>query len=722
VWLAVVVAAGAAAFTWWLRRTPAPPPTAGAWTAVVTTIAGSGIPGVRNGAADGAQFSDPFGVSVDREGVILIADAGESNRIRRVYPDARVETLAGGSEGYADGPSVRAAFHTPSGVAAAADGTVYVADTGNHTVRRIRPDGVVDTVAGGSEPGWSDGQGTAARFDGPIGIALAGNGDLLVADAYNDAVRRIDQSGAVTTIAGGAAPGHLDGPAETARFDTPCGVTVAPDGAVLVADTGNGVIRRVHEGHVTTLWLTPLDASSDISLVGPVGIAASEDGAVYVTDRRGRVLHVQPDGRARVLAGSQPGFADGSGAAARFHTPRGVAVDRQGALVVADAANFLIRRLAPAGLYPPDAPRSPLEPSPGLPAAFLAATPLPWPVDPQFEWHEVAGTMGEARGSAFDARERFHAGIDIRADDGALVRVVRSAKVDAPVAALGFDTLNESVAIGPFTYVHLRVGRDGRGNLLDPGRFRLTTDETGAPLRIRVRRGTRFAMGDAIGTVNRFRHVHLNAGTAGREVNPLTLRLVDFTDTVAPEIARRGVTLLDEAGLPAPRVTGRYLVTGRVRIVADAWDRVDGNAARRRLGLHRLGYQVLAPDGTPMPGFESPRVTIDFERLPPQPGAAGLVYAAGSGISVYGRRRTRFLYTVTNEVRDGRAVEGFWDTGGLPPGPYTLRILAADAAGNQAMAGRDVGVMVVPAGVPAPAAGERVVRAPAASAPSAAGR
>ena len=698
VWLAVVVAAGGAvlALAWWMRRPPVPNPTDGAWTAVVTTIAGSGAPGVKNGAASRARFSDPFGVAVGDNGVAVVADAGESNRIRRLHPGGWVETVAGGAEGFVDGPAARARFHTPSGIAVAADGTIYVADTGNHAVRRVRPDGIVDTAAGGGLPGLNDGHSTAARFNGPIGVALAENGDLLVADTYNDAIRRVDRTGAVTTVAGGRGPGLIDGPAREARFDTPCGVAVAPDGAVIVADTGNGVVRRVHEGRVTTLWPAPLDASSDISLVRPIGVAAGKDGTLYVTDSRGRVLQVLPGSRARVLAGSQPGFADGIGAAARFHAPAGLALDREGALVVADAANVVLRRVAPAGLYPPDPPRSPLAPAPGLQPADLAQTPLPWPVDPQFGWHEIAGTMGEARGSALDPRERFHAGIDIRADHGAVVRAVRSAKIWAPTATYGFDTLNESVAVGPFTYVHLRVGRDPAGRLVDPDRFQLTTDETGAAVRVRVRRGTRFALGDALGTVNRFRHVHLNAGVAGREVNPLTLRLVNFVDTVAPEIAPKGIALLDQSGLPAARVAGRYVVRGRVRIVADAWDRVDGNARRRRLGLHRLGYQVLWPDGAPVAGFESPRITIEFDRLPPQPGAAALVYAEGSGISVYGGRRTRFLYAVTNEVRDGTAAEGFWDSSTLSPGPYVLRIVAADAAGNEAVAGRDVPIIVMP--------------------------
>ena len=211
---------------------------------------------------------------------------------------------------------------------------------------------------------------------------------------------------------------------------------------------------------------------------------------------------------------------------------------------------------------------------------------------------------------------------------------------------------------------------------------------------MRVRRGTRFELGDPIGTVNRFNHVHLNVGTSGREVNPLLLRLVGFVDTVPPTIAARGIILFDEAGLPITRTGKALVISGRVRIVADAYDRVDGNVPRRRLGVFRLGYQVLRADGTPAPGFEAPHVTIDFTQLPQEASAASLVYAPGSGIPVYGTRRTRFLYTVTNTVRDGIAEEGWWDTTTVEPGRYTVRIYAADSAGNEAVAGRDLAVTV----------------------------
>ena len=171
-----------------------------------------------------------------------------------------------------------------------------------------------------------------------------------------------------------------------------------------------------------------------------------------------------------MVAGGPSGFSDGPGPGARFENPTGIAVDRQGALVIADAGNFLLRRVAPVGLYAPEPPRSPLAPAPGLPAASLSARPLPWPVDPQFEPHELAGNMGEARGSMTDARERFHAGIDVHAAEGEVVRAVASGKVGAPLASLGFDTLSESLSVGPFTYVHVRVGRERKGQPIDEAR------------------------------------------------------------------------------------------------------------------------------------------------------------------------------------------------------------------------------------------------------------
>jgi hypothetical protein len=130
-----------------------------------------------------------------------------------------------------------------------------------------------------------------------------------------------------------------------------------------------------------------------------------------------------------------------------------------------------------------------------------------------------------------------------------------------------------------------------------------------------------------------------------------------------------------------------------VRIVVDAFDRTNLNPDRRRLGLYKLGYQVLKADGTP---FEQPRINILFNRLPPDREATKVAYADESGITVYGSKTTRFLYEVTNTVRDGQVARGIWDTTQLPKGDYVLRIIAADFSGNEAQDGRDLLIRVNP--------------------------
>jgi len=313
--------------------------------------------------------------------------------------------------------------------------------------------------------------------------------------------------------------------------------------------------------------------------------------------------------------------------------------------------------------------------------------------------------MGEARGGS--TGERFHAGIDVREEQGTPVRAVRTGAVTSPIATNDFGGINESMRVGPLAYVHVRVGRDRRSNVTDVARFVPTFDVAGKLIRVRVKRGARFETGEIVGSVNPFNHVHLNVGWAGEEYDPLQFRLVQFEDTVPPTIGRGGVRLFDESGTPLKtRVKGRAIVSGRVQVVVDAFDQVNGNRKNRRLGLRTLGYQVLANDGTPVQGSEDPRENIRFDQLSADPDAPRTVYAPGSGIPFYGQRITRFLYIVTNRFHGGTASTGFWDTSALPPGDYTLRIWAVDFAGNAATENRDVPITILPpepvAAVPLP--------------------
>jgi hypothetical protein len=220
-------------------------------------------------------------------------------------------------------------------------------------------------------------------------------------------------------------------------------------------------------------------------------------------------------------------------------------------------------------------------------------------------------------------------------------------------------------------------------------------DGEGKLARVRIRRGTRFSPGDVIGTINRMYHVHMNIGPPGGEINPLSLSPVGFNDTIAPTIEKDGIQLFDSSGKRFTQKQGeRLLVSGPVRIVVDAYDRTNMNPDRRRLGLYKLGYQVFKPDGTPAPGFDPPRIYLLFNRLPADRGATKSAYADESGITVYGSKTTRFLYEVTNTVRDGKAARGVWDTSQLPKGDYVLRIIAGDYSGNEAQEGRDVLITV----------------------------
>jgi serine/threonine-protein kinase len=216
---------------------------------MVTTLAGSNTNGYRDGVGLDARFQSPASLDVDQAGNVYVADT-TNHRIRKVAPDGTVTTLAGSTQsgyvaGYTDGPAAEARFQSPHGVAADRDGNVYVADTGNHCIRKITPDGMVTTLAGTNEPGYADGQGTQARFSYPAGIAVDGEGNIYVADTANHRIRQIAPDGTVTTLAGSGAPGNADGPASEAQFRAPEGVAVDAGGNVIVADTGNHRIRKI---------------------------------------------------------------------------------------------------------------------------------------------------------------------------------------------------------------------------------------------------------------------------------------------------------------------------------------------------------------------------------------------------------------------------------------------------------------------------------------------
>lgn len=686
--------AGWLAWQWWLRVRPIKPLTK------AVTVAGAGPQLSANALAD------PFGVAVNDEGEVYVTD-GLGGRIYRIEVDGRLTLIT-------------EKLDMPSALAVAADDALIVANTGAHTIVRVNVgDGSVTTIVGQPNvSGDSEGPANVARFNGPIGVAVASDGIIYVADSYNDRICAVAADGQVRTLAGGDEPGFRDGVGRDALFDTPCGLVVARDGALIVADTGNHRLRRVAlDGTVTTLagtgeWDMRDGAPLSAAFAEPTALAWRRDGALAIADAASsavRLLTFGEQAAVSTIAGGYPfGLVDGAISSARLNRPFGLAFTRDDALWFADNGNGFVRAFAPANwtLGRLAKPEEALVKA----AVVRQRVPARWPFNPPEARREIAGTFGEVRGERqAESDAWFHNGLDIPGAYGETVYALHSERVTQPLAVEGFNTTRERLRLPLLGYIHLRLGRDQNDmpffDIENQG-FLFRRDAQGQLTGLRIRRGTRIGEGAALGTLNRLNHVHLIAGPASSEVNALAaLQLPGISDTVAPTI--ESVSLLTEAGvrietpMPTPATASAkkkapppaepLIVQGRVRVVVQAYDQADGNARHRRLGLYRLGYQVFNTDGTAARGFEQPRFNLSFERLTESAKAVALAYAEGSQSGYTGQ--TIFAYTVTNVVRDGVAREEFWETGQLAAGMYVLRVYAEDFFGNQAR--RDVLVQVL---------------------------
>lgn len=458
-----------------------------------TTFAGTSSIGSRDGAGAAARFFSPQDVVTDSAGNAYIADEG-NHTIRKITPAGVVSTFAGtvGEAGTVDGIGTAAKFDSPQGLAIDSTGSLYVADTGNHTIRKITPAGVVTTLAGLADVnGNTDGTGSAARFNRPRKLAIDGSGNLYVTEAGNDSVRKITATGVVSTfatssssvslrfpepediqalmplsygavttdttgnvyvsayltktehsqmtesgyyptyyyygavykispagavtrlwetassrtyfgqtsnggvsalaftaagqltcaqgylvqryapqpdgtpsfvtLAGDGTLGGFDGPATSAKFGFPIAIAYDRSGNLLIADTGNNVVRKLSTANeVTTLAGLALErATGTTDATGesarfnaPGSLATDATGNIYVADRSAHCIRkISPTGVVTTLAGTPgaAGFVDGVGAAARFNEPTAIAPHFSGALFVADYANRAVRKIAPDG-------------------------------------------------------------------------------------------------------------------------------------------------------------------------------------------------------------------------------------------------------------------------------------------------------------------------------------------------------------------------------------
>ena len=327
-----------------------------------TTLAGLGA-GSRDGSTNIALFSSPSGVTVDGAGNVYVADTGNAT-LRKILPAGRVATVAGlaGITNSADGTGGGAQFNQPRKAAADSAGNLYVVDTLNQIVRKITPAGVVTTLAGGvGVTGTNDGPGTYARFNKPLGIAVDGNGNAYVADSFNHTIRKITPGGVVTTLAGtpGVA-GTNNGTGGAAKFYRPYGLAVDTNGTVYVADTYNHVIRKITAAGAVTTFAGKMSTPGSVNGTRttarfdyPTGISVGSGGTLYVADYANSLIRtVTSTGTVSTLAGAagSPGSANGTGTAAHFNQPIDVAADlNSGMVYVAEDVNQLIRKITSAG-------------------------------------------------------------------------------------------------------------------------------------------------------------------------------------------------------------------------------------------------------------------------------------------------------------------------------------------------------------------------------------
>ncbi len=324
---------------------------------IVTTLAGQAlVSGISNGFGTNALFSDPAAITIDLKGNLYLADS-QNHAIRKIDTQGQVSTVAGqlGSPGSREGTGVQAQFDTPCGIAIDPHGTLFVSDTGNHAIRKIAPGGVVITFAGiPGQSGFTNGAASAALFNSPLGLAVATNGTVFVSDCGNHLIRAISPGGAVMTLAGDPGVwGSEDGLGAAARFNGPVGLALDDQGNLFVSDSNNHTVRKITPDGVVSTWagIPGVDGCRNgdaraATFCNPAELAFDRQNNLFVADSFTHVLRMISKARkVSTVSGvlGRSGAADGVNGQARFDNPYGVGISPDGSLIVADAYNQLIR-------------------------------------------------------------------------------------------------------------------------------------------------------------------------------------------------------------------------------------------------------------------------------------------------------------------------------------------------------------------------------------------
>lgn len=339
----------------------------------VSTFAGS-TSGFENGAGEDAQFSRPAGMVMDANGNLYVADT-LNHSIRKIAPDGTTTTYAGtGVAGFANGAAATAQFHEPVGLAINSSGTLFVADSKNHRIRAISTAGVVTTYAGLGTAGFTDGIPSAARFRFPSGLAIDAAGVLFVADTMNHRIRKIATDGSVSTLAGTSTASIVNGSVAVARFNEPCGIAVDAAGNAYVTENVSNAIRKVEPTGTTSVYAGSVSSAGSSNgpiltaqFTSPKGLYFSAEGQLLVADTGNHLVRViSASGLVSTFAGTgDDDTVNGNGDEAAFSQPCGVVSSAAGDVYVSQIGNSLIRKIVSLQNMVP------------VPGTFLGTTALP---------------------------------------------------------------------------------------------------------------------------------------------------------------------------------------------------------------------------------------------------------------------------------------------------------------------------------------------------------
>ncbi|MBN8701665.1 MAG: hypothetical protein J0M08_01240 [Bacteroidetes bacterium] len=331
---------------------------------VVTTIAGTekGDYFGDGGPAKSAQFNQPYGIAFNSKGELFIADK-DNNRIRKITTDQKIVTVAGtGHGGYSGdgGLAEKAEIWGPRAIAIDAQDNIYFADGSNHVVRKIDAKGIITTVAGSGNRGYSGDGGLSvkASLDVPVGIALDAVGNLYIAENVNNRVRKVDTQGVITTLAGDGEQSFAGdgGPAAISRLFSPGGVATSTDGTIYIADSWNKRIRKIDKGGVITTYAGNPDTQKwghggnaiDAALANPELLLIYKNDIYFTAVGSHAIRKIDSNGIIHLVAGTaqdSSGYRDGALEASLFNAPKGLAFDNAGNLFVADTYNNCIRKI-----------------------------------------------------------------------------------------------------------------------------------------------------------------------------------------------------------------------------------------------------------------------------------------------------------------------------------------------------------------------------------------